>query len=455
MKVRTPKPPESRLERRAVALLTVLVLVSMLALVVLAYLASMRTELNAASAFENTQQAKVLAQSAVSHGIELLRANIPDPARLGEETGHAPGELWITNPGRLTVVRGMGNVDYIDLHTGVPTEPPTGALHDANSVDLNRPLAGEEHPPICYALDGRGKPDPSQPRPKLRINWRNVLRDPSESPSKDNPLVGRYAFWIDDESGKINFNVAGGKTPRGQTDEQRFWEQYHTGLMPPLFTLGGGNIEYNQNSHSREWALGKLRSINVDVLGDHPSDLDVEGMLEQAWLYGFSRYPEAIMDFVRTSDPVNWYHREKYNLTFYSRSPEFNAFGRSRFFTTNIPLSLEAGPLYQMPFVAGSGLNQPGDGVLHFHTLMGSLGFTHRFEDPNGNGWVHAANVVNRGQLEMLMGYFRQIWPGLYEEFRQQVRRGRVLSNGDQHAAHGAHLYDGNEHQHDVRNWGA
>lgn len=406
--------------RKAVALITVLVLVAMLALVVIAYLTSMRTELYSSVAFDNSQQARELAHSAVTHGIELLRANIPEPARIEEETRHAPGELWVTNPGRLTVIDHL-RTRHVDLHTGAPDGPPgPGAMRDAESVDLNRPLPGEEHPPICYALDSRGKPDPSQRRPQLRVKWQNLLQNPAEPPSEDNPLVWRYAFWMDDESGKINFNVAGGKTARGETDEQRFWEQHNTGLMPPLFTLGRGNVEYNERSHTREWALGQLRSINANVLGDSPGDLDVEAMLEQAWLYGFSRYPEAVMDFVRTPNPVDWFHREKYNLTFYSRSPEFNAFGRSRFFTTNIPLSLESGPQYQMPFIAGASLNQPGDGVLHYHTLLGSLGFTHRFQDPNGNGWVHAANVVNRGQLEMLMGYLRRPWPGYTKSFEDK-----------------------------------
>ncbi|MEM7011637.1 MAG: hypothetical protein AAF585_09155 [Verrucomicrobiota bacterium] len=417
MKFNATFSSRSKRERRAVAIITVLVLVAMLALAVTAYLVSMRTELRSASAFENTQQAKLISQSAVSHGIELLRLNIPEPARLKEETGQAPGELWVTNPGRLTVIGGNSGPSFIDLHTGAAPPPTGGSVRDLESVDLNKPLAGEKHPPICYALDANGKPDPSQKRPQLRVKWQNMLRDPSSPPSKENQITGRYAFWMDDESGKINFNVAGGKTERGFVDEQRFWEQYHSGLMPPLFTLGRGNIEYNQNSRTREWALGKLRSINLDVLGDDPNDLDVEALLEQAWLYGFSRYPEAIMDHVIGDDPVDWYHREKYNLTFYSRSPEFNAFGRSRFFTTNIPLSLESGPLYQMPFIAGNSLQRPGDGVLHFHTLMGSLGFTHQFEDPDGNGKVHAANVVNRGQLEMLMGYFRRPWPGYDRSF--------------------------------------
>ncbi len=424
MKISKLQSPISK--PRGAALIMTLVLAGMMAMVVIAYLLSMRIELGAASAYEQTQSAKVLTQSALSHGIELLRANIPEPARLSEDASNADAELWVTNPGRLTILQGNGEPRYVDLHTGAVTgEPGSGAERDLDSVDLNRPMAGEEFPPITVALDERGVPDPDTERPKMRVRWHNVLRDPSQPAAKENPIVGRYAFWMDDESGKLNFNVAGGKTAIGKQDDERFHEQLASGLMPPLFTLGGGHIEYNQASMGRDWALGKLRSINLDVLAESPEELDVAGLLEQAWLNGFSRYPEAIMDFVRTGDPVEWYHHRKYNLTFYSRSPEFNVFGKSRLFTTNIPLSLEGGPLYQLPFIHGSGLARPEDGVLHLHSLMGSLGFTHSMKDPEGKKdpdtgkeiQIHASNTVNKAQLEMLMAYLRRPWPGYDKSF--------------------------------------
>tara|TARA_R110002096_G_scaffold147220_11_gene306943 strand:+ start:16295 stop:19672 length:3378 start_codon:yes stop_codon:yes gene_type:complete len=416
MNVLNPEPIRSK--PRGVALLTTLVLASMMAMIVIAFLVSMRLELGSAAAYEQTQSAKVLSQSALSHGIELLRTNIPEPARISEATSEADAELWVTNPGRLTIIQGNGEPRYVDLHTGAVTEDPgNGAERDLDSVDLNRPLAGEEFPPITVALDERGMPDPDAERPEMRVRWHNVLRDPSQAAAKENPIVGRYAFWMDDESGKLNFNVAGGKTALGEEDNEGFHEQLATGMMPPLFNLGSDRILYQQAGQRRAWALGRPRSVNLDVLADDPSELDVEGLLEQAWLNGFSRYPEAIMDFVQTSDPVEWYHLRKYNLTFYSRSPEFNVFGRSRFFTTKIPLSLEGGPNYQLPFVYGSNLERPEDGPLHLHALM-SLGLAKDVEDEDKSDVeLRAHNVVNQGQVEMLMGYMRRKWPGYSQSF--------------------------------------
>ena len=408
-----------KVKERGAALILTLIVVSMLTILVLAYLFTMRTERQAAHAYANTQRAKMVAQGAVSHGIAILRTNIPDPALISETAGNAPGENWAVNPGRLTTFDDSGNVNHIPLHSGeVLVSPNLTADPDVHSADLNEPLPGSSMPMIAAGVDSAGNPSLNSDPPPMRVRWVPVLKDPSKTASKDNPITGRYAFWMDDESSKINFNTALGKPARGDNDPQGFWEQYDIGLLTPLFTQGAGDVEYNARSRDREWALGKLRSVNLDVLFDDAGQLDHNALLGHAWLRGFSRYPEAILDFVRLEENKRreWYHRQKYNLTFYSRAPEFNAFGRSRLFTTNIPLSLEAGPLYQLPFVYNGPEADETDyqieGILHLHSLMGSLGFTHNIGDGKDLGNVHAANIVNRAQFEMLKRYMSRRWPG-------------------------------------------
>ncbi len=412
------RPSEDRRHRGAALVLTLLV-VSMLTILVVAYFVTMRVEQQAAHAYADSQRAKMIAQGAVGHGISLLRTQIPEPARINESAANAPAENWAVNPGRLTRFDDTGRIDHVPLHTGEAEVSPEETMDpDVHSVDLNEPLPGKRYPAIAMALKPDGSPDFEAEPPAMRVKWVPVLENPGEEASPDNPITGRYAFWIDDESARINFNTALGKPARGEHDPQRFWEQYRLGLMTPLFTEGRGDVEYNQNSSDREWALGKLRSVNLDVLFDHPGELDSDGLLGHAWLRGFSRYPEAILEFVRLEgeERERWYHGNKFNLTFYSRSPEFNAFGRPRLFTTNIPLSLEAGPLYQLPFVYnGPDVPEPSydiSGVLHLNSLMGSLGFTHVINDGREEGNVHAANLVNRAQLEMLARYLKRPWPG-------------------------------------------
>jgi hypothetical protein len=412
-----------RNRRKGAALILTLIFVALLTAMVVAFFATMRVEQRASHAYANTQRAKMVSQGAVSHGIELLRANIPDPALISESAEVAPGEVWITNPGRLMVVGENGDEKIVPLHTGAADRSPneTGDP-DVYSVDLNEPLPGRTDPPIATAVSSDGRPDLKGDAPPMRVKWVSVLEQPDKTAAEDNQISGRYAFWMDDESSKINFNVALGKPSREDVDPQGFWEQYDMGMMTPLFTSGAGDVEFNENSKDREWALGRPRSVNLDVLFDDPSVLDVDALLAHAWLRGFARYPESILQFVDLPDNQKreWFTGQRYNLTFYSRSPEFNAFGKPRLFTTNIPLSLEAGPMYQMPFVYnGPEVPEPDfdiSGVLHLNTLMGSMGFNHRVKNEDGR-MEHAGNVVNRAQFEMLKRYMTRKWPGYDESF--------------------------------------
>lgn len=410
-----------RFSRRGGALVMVLLVVSMLAILTLAYFSTMQIEQRAAHAFAHTQEVKMVAQGTVSHGIDILRTAIPEPSMIHESAAGTPARNWAVNPGRITLFDDSGSIVYVPLHTGVAESDPNDTIDpDVSSVDLNEPIPGREFPPIVMSEGDRAGSNAEIP--PMRVKWVPVLRNPGEPADSDNPISSRYAFWIDDESARINFNVALGKPSRGKVDTERFYEQYALGMMPPLFTGGAGDVEFNAKSQDREWGLGQPRSINLDVLFDDRKDLLEEKLLAHAWLRGFSRYPESILEFVDMPerDRQEWYHRNKFHLTFYSRAPEFNAFGRSRFFTTNYPLSLEAGPLYQLPFVYnGPDVKDPDyeiSGVLHLNSLLGSLGFTHEFEDEE-KGKVHAANVVNRAQLEMLMRYFSREWPGYGKSF--------------------------------------
>lgn len=252
----------------------------------------------------------------------------------------------------------------------------------------------------------------------MRVKWVNLLRDPSTPASADNRLTGRYAFWMDDESSRINYNLALGKPVR--TSGQNFGDHYKAGFVTPLFTKGDANTN-SSNTGTRNYALGRPQSVNLDILFDTPAQLLHEKLLSHTFLHGFSRYPEAIMDFINVPSPREWYDKEKFNLTFYSRSPEFNAFGRSRFFTTYIPLSLEAGPSYQHPFVHdpanayGGGSSQ----ILNLNSLLGFFGFTAATTDEDGEQ-VSGGNVVNEAQMKMLMEYFARKWPGYQHSFLEK-----------------------------------
>lgn len=383
-----------------------LVVLSILVLLLVSFLASMGIERRAAAAFEDSERAKLVAQGAVSHAVDLLRTNIPEPARLSEGPATAPGENWAVNPGQLTVVRNGQAAQRIPLHTGeVVSLPKDGSPRDADSVDLNQPLPGETMPVITGAAGGVGAV-----RPPMRVQWVNLLPNPAAPASQENRLTARYAFWVDDECARLNFNTALGKPAAGSN---MFGTQLNGGFTTPLFTRGDG-ATLGDGSGARKWALGRPQSVNLDVLFTQPSQLKHDALLANIFLRGYARYPEAILDFIDVTSPRDWYAKNKFALTFYNRSPEFNAFGKSRLFTTYIPLSLEAGPAYQHPFIYDPGKVFQGspNEILHLNSLLGNMGFTDAMEDDENGGTVNGGNVVNRAQVEMLLGYLKQQWPG-------------------------------------------
>lgn len=401
-----------------------LITLSIVVILLVGFLSTMLTERRAATAFEDTRRVELIAAGAVSHAIDVLRTNIPEPARLAEGPRNAPGENWVTNPGRLTVIREGKEPVYIPLHTGEVTEAPKPGPRDAESVDLNQPLPGETTPAITGLAAGTGAD-----RPPMRVRWVNLQRDPAKIAGAENPLAARYAFWMDDESSRLNINTALGKPAPGK--DASFDAQLAAGFLTPLFSRGSKQITYNQAAPP-EWALGRPQSVNLDVLFDSPEQLQHDRLLDHLFLQGYTRQPEAIMDFITLKGAAarEWFDRSRFELTAYSRAPEFNAFGRSRLFTTYVPGSLEGGPSYQQPFLfdptgAYSGLNPTGSNglspheVLHLNSLLGTFGFTSTVQDEDGAS-VLGGNVVNRAQVEMINDYLHRRWPGYSRSFAEK-----------------------------------
>jgi hypothetical protein len=403
-----------------VALIITLFVLSILTILIIGFLSTMLLERRAATAYSETQQAKLVAQGALAHAIDLLRTNIPDPAAITAGPDTAPGINWVINPGRLTLFSGNNSTpQYVSLHTGAVTAPPASptAPRDAESYDLNRPLPGQTTPLITGTMTSAGAP-----APVMRVQWVNLQSDPTKPAGATNPLAARYAFWIDDECARLNFNVASGKPPN--TPGTTFGDELQQGFMTPTFTLGDPVTVYG-GTGMRVWGLGHPESVNLDVLFTSPSQLLANQLLDNTFLHGFSRYPEAILNFVNvpssgtsTGTPASaWFDQQRYNLTCYSRSPEFNAFGRSRFFTTNIPISLEGGPSCQHPFIYGATSNAP---VLNLNSLFGTFGFTNSVTTNDAGGGAvttDAGNVVNAAQVNMLMMYMARQWPGFNASF--------------------------------------
>ncbi len=150
---------------------------------------------------------------------------------LAETANDLPAK-WQTFPSRF--------VDLNEPHTQVdgslrfPIVDPR-----LKTNDLQTCVEGFDYDLVAGAV-GPGK-NPNLQRLPMPVQWiyqlRNgelgtmndkgkiVLANPSQRPTKDNPIVARFAFWVDDESCKININTASEgsfwDSPRADTSQER------------------------------------------------------------------------------------------------------------------------------------------------------------------------------------------------------------------------------------------
>jgi hypothetical protein len=202
-----------RRHHRAIALIVTLVSLVIATILIVAFVTTMRTERRAANAVANDERSKLIAQTAVQHAMALLNKNIPQPVPLGYVSGVTSGSTtatatgtppvnWMINPGLLTLYTGAAGSTprYVPLSTDTnsasPATVPTGDV-----VNLNARLLTTNGYPIIPTGDA------------LPMNWVYVSQDPTAVASATNPIIGRYAFWMDDENNKININTAYGKPP--------------------------------------------------------------------------------------------------------------------------------------------------------------------------------------------------------------------------------------------------
>ncbi len=259
-------PPSSKHRRQGLALVTVVSIVALMTVLLLAIFSMSRTELKSAQRHARGEQARQLADVAVNVVIAQLRkATSQVPASQGWET-------WTTQPG-LARRYGVDGVmrEAFKLYSSaqmVATGPGTDLLGDAPDTDwreqkhryadLNRPVLRADRdgtPRLLFPIiDPRAQSENplesiggfsyqaqtlagrtvagvvtsggDAQRLPMPVEWLYVLKDGSMgvigpggrfagagTPGEDNPIVGRIAFWTDDESAKVNVNTASEPTP--------------------------------------------------------------------------------------------------------------------------------------------------------------------------------------------------------------------------------------------------
>ena len=237
------------------ALVLVLGCIALLLVLVVGFISSVGTERAAASGFNATVSARQLADAAVS----LVQGQI------NRATTQGSAVAWASQPGMVRTFDSTGGnlinayklysaPDMISGSVSLTADypPSTWADDTAIWIDLNAPVEvdGVKNYPI---LDPSATPDgfaitsapgvagTSYQTAPMPTRWLYVLRDgqvvpPAETLGKTatipgataatgtNPIIGRIAFWTDDETCKVNINTASEGTywdvPRARTNQE-------------------------------------------------------------------------------------------------------------------------------------------------------------------------------------------------------------------------------------------
>ena len=218
----------------AFALAVTLVMMALIAIVIVAYLANTRTDRSTSSVYANQLKAKMMADSGLAAATKLLRDNTrygnyitampapsPSPAPLYTEiyrptnplntiAAKADDYLRLDNAGgEVSVSRAIASAspgpDRRPTPELVPTPLPTSSpfalsipnLSGTNSYNFNQLIT------IGGTTGRLVQPSPSPIAPAYG-QWVTV-RNNASSPE----VIGRYAFYIEDESMKVNVNYVG------------------------------------------------------------------------------------------------------------------------------------------------------------------------------------------------------------------------------------------------------
>jgi hypothetical protein len=272
-----------RLRNRAgSALLLTLAVLVIVAIITTAYLSSIEIETRAADSALQQQKAYEIAMMGVHDGLAKLRAALgpwDDPYASFSET--PPDYYWSVAPGLFIKWAFDQDAPLEKVALFSQSSDSAEGVED-NLVDLNRRLIDGSYPII-----GGANPPP------LKVKWTNVLKSPFAPAGADNPVVGRYAYWIDDESAKINVNAADGTS--------KYTSQ----------SLGQGA--------PAEVSLEAISGVTKNLARSIVDKARKEGFLSARSILG-----------VKEAPPESLYTDNVFSLTTWSRSPELNIFGEPR-----------------------------------------------------------------------------------------------------------------------------
>lgn len=283
-------------QRRGVALVLILGVIVIITIMAVGLSAVMRTERAVAKNNLDSVQARAFAEMAVDDASGLIRQAI--------DAGSAGGRFWASQGGKITVFEADGAVN--------PTLSKNlySVGSGTNTVNLNQTSFAGNSPIASAAAVNSGT------APALNVQWIDVLADPGSAASTNNQVVGRYAFWVDDETSKVNLNTADG----GQKYSGTWFGSGQPGdvNLQALKSGGTGLTQAAADTIAQRTGMRPSTTLSVRALN---SAEEVDGAGAGAGLFSANNF----------------------NVTHYNPAPELNIFGEPKIYLTTTFTSTSGG----------------------------------------------------------------------------------------------------------------
>lgn len=263
-----PAVPFLSSRQRAMALVLVLSCIVLLSVLIVAFLASVKTEVLSSSNYSNASDVRHRSQMAVNMVIAQI-----------QEATSVPTTAWTSQPGLIRVfdTSGTNLWNYKLYSSGAMIAngtfdpnarvdiPANWQSRPQEYTDLNQPVLAADASGVIsrngttyspsfpildpaaigmvkgFAIDGNANTPPdyagidpiiNNPAP-MPVQWLYILQDGSvramtggtvSGATKNNPIVSRIAFWTDDETCKVNINTAAGDEWNDTTNPGSFMD---------------------------------------------------------------------------------------------------------------------------------------------------------------------------------------------------------------------------------------
>lgn len=259
------------------ALVITLAMIVLITIMMLGFVGTARLDVASAKLHIDGVRAGLYAQT----GEDIVLAKLKSAV-----TSH---HFWISEPGRI-VTYPAGTRLEVDLSSGKALNADPGDV----AVDLNPPLAEDPNEHLLVPAQEFGANSP-----KMRVRWIYVRKDGSFEtalpPAYDprNPVEGRFAYWVDDECAKINFNTA--------------WTK--------------GILNTKPLSHPSR--------IELESLLDDPSDVAEVQQYRQTYFFNSPDEPRRV-----NSSVAGKASSRRFLTTHYNHAPELSMFGEPRVMLT-------------------------------------------------------------------------------------------------------------------------